>query len=192
MMPDESLAKRRHTGSSKSHDKPTRSQTRKPNVSYDYTRENLRHLITHLYGEVIFRRTRRYEKLKRKITKLLCDLAFLKRCRDSKILPTFTKLKYHNKSPTIAKILKSTSSKLLVNQIRKIRFDLNKIQTELFGIHLELSNKIHPTLWFKFDTLVNTSMETDKTKFTKLQTRKFERLSNSNLAKKLAHSSEPL
>ena len=139
--------------------------------------ESLKSYIISLYGEVVFQLTRKFEKLRVKKETLLCDLAFLKRCRDQHIIPVCFQLRFHIKTSTTQKILKKASVALLRNSINRTCFDLDCVSLQLYHLHLELSSVLHPTTFQKLDHFAALRAEDQADKVTQKQVKKFDNLS---------------
>ncbi|KAG8237699.1 hypothetical protein J437_LFUL016264 [Ladona fulva] len=77
-------------------------------------RENIKSCITYLYGEEIFRSIRSFERLRKKRANLLASLAFLLRCRDNNIIPTFARLRHPIKTAAAQRILHRAGQALKV------------------------------------------------------------------------------
>ncbi|KAJ8948724.1 hypothetical protein NQ318_017892 [Aromia moschata] len=62
--------------------------------------------------EDIYLKIRKFDKLRMKKSQLLSSLAFLRRCRDKEITPTFIKINHHLRTPAVQKIIKRTEQAL--------------------------------------------------------------------------------
>ena len=153
-----------------------------------YNRKNIRRNISHLYGEEMNQHTRNLEKLRSKKSRLLCDLAFLRRCRDQNITPTCCRLSFHTKTSKMQQILDRTSKTLLRELIHNTRKNLSFMDTQLYALHLRLSTEIHPTLWTKIDTLAHFRAENDAEIRTQWQKDKINRLHAKSTHKEAAGS----
>lgn len=154
----------------------TREETRiHPNM-HTYTRENLRKQISDLYGEETFQLTRTYEKLEVRRATILCDIAFLRNCRDKNVIPTSFQLKFHSKTPSSERILKRTELALIRSELHRKRYLLDQTNRDLLTLHLKLSNKIHPTLWNKSKQLAAWRAETETSHKTDTHTNKLHKL----------------
>lgn len=139
----------------------TRSIPGKSLFLTDSGRGSLRYFLNHLYGEDISIKTRTFAKLRHKISKSLCTLTFLSRCRDHKVVPNFLKLKHHIKTSSSSNILHKASMSLLRNQIKHTRYELDSISKQLYSLHLELSKVLSCNDWQTFDRI--TSMQAQRT-----------------------------
>ena len=86
---------------------------------------NIHAQILHLYGEDCLKETRVFEKLRLKLKKRMVDLTFLKRYRDSSILPFFTQIKHHLGRHDHQRILVKAKQDILGVEIQSTRLDLS-------------------------------------------------------------------
>ncbi|XP_060531998.1 uncharacterized protein LOC132705430 [Cylas formicarius] len=124
--------------------------------------QSIRENIIHLYGKETFTATKCYEKLRQRRVISLCNLNFLKSCRNQTLLPTFTRLSYHTRTRKTQAILDKASKALLQDQIRRTRYEISETELQLFRLHLKLSNKIHQLLWDRIELLTSWRTEKDK------------------------------
>jgi len=68
------------------------------NLNNDETRRNLKDKILTQYGREIVKEVRRFERNRWLLMKKKTELTFLKRCRDSSIIPTFAKINHSLRS----------------------------------------------------------------------------------------------
>jgi hypothetical protein len=117
------------------------------------------------------------EKLRKKKSMLLSSLAFMLRCRDQHVIPTFMKVKHHTNTKPTRRILQRTSIALIRERIHCKRRELNKVSRELYLLHLRLSRGLTHHVWDVIDhfmaaqaywTSVSTTA-TQKQKFSRLQ-----------------------
>ena len=137
---------------------------------------NLKTKICNLYGEETHGRIRTFENLRRKKAKLLCDLTFLCRCRDNKIVPKSLKITHHIKTKAAERIYKRTGLALVREQIHSTRRSLNSVSERLYEQHLILSKTLDVETWSLVDTMTMRSAENYGEKAKNIQTRKFEGL----------------
>ena len=116
----------------------TRCETRE-NFTAIVRREKTKNYITRLYGEEIHRSIRRLEELRKEKARLLSDLAFLLRCRDSDTIPTFAKIKSSVKSSAVDRLLRRTGLALVRERIHYKRRALDTNAIKLKDIHLHLT-----------------------------------------------------
>lgn len=115
--------------------------------------ENLKTKITSRYGRLIFQAVRELEKTRVKIEKLLCALAFLKRCRDNNIIPKCVQITPKKHIFHGNKILKSASEKLLRNLIRSNRFNINNYSKQENYLKEKLCNVLYSDDWEIIDVI---------------------------------------
>lgn len=156
----------------------TRVTPKEINTNISNTRENLFYNITNLYGEEFYRETKKFEKSKSKRAKLLCDLAFLSRCRDKKVVPVCFQVNRQEKRHSVSQILTKTSFALIRNEIKYIRFKLDTLSKEILQSHIKLANTLHPLLWNQLDNLIEFRTENNKQINTNRHINKFNRLQN--------------
>ncbi|GJQ75369.1 hypothetical protein Trydic_g23545 [Trypoxylus dichotomus] len=102
-----------------------------------------------------------FENLCRKKAHLLCDLPFLRRCRDQQLIPTCCKLSTHTVTWKTTNILNRASQALLRELIQQVRAQLNRTDTALFETYSTLSRTMHPILWEQIDKITTFIDETD-------------------------------
>ncbi|GJQ73674.1 hypothetical protein Trydic_g14012 [Trypoxylus dichotomus] len=107
---------------------------------------------------------------------LLATLAFLRRCRDQNVTPTFVKIQHHIRSTTARKIIHRTENALTRERVRYTYHELNQISTPLFDLHLELSKLLHEYLWKTIDEISYEHSEHHFNTVTKKHVKKFEKL----------------
>ncbi|XP_046383788.1 uncharacterized protein LOC124154233 [Ischnura elegans] len=146
--------------------------------SEDHRRGNLCRNFTILYGEDILRKSKRFEKLRKKRGKLLSSLAFLQRCRDTNTLPTCVEVKHHLNTYAAKKILRHTSEALLRERIHHKRLELHLCSEELYRIHLELGATLTATDWEKIDKISFESSRALETTHRESQIKKYEKLNS--------------
>ena len=108
----------------------------------DSDRGSLRSRLTNLYGEEVHKMTREFSNLRSKISRLLCALTFLVRCRDNNKIPTCLTIKHHVESRSAAQIYKRAGLALVRERIRNTRRDLNTRSCQLYSLHLQLSRSL--------------------------------------------------
>ena len=113
---------------------------------------NLIMLIDTLHGREICFKSKQLEMLKIKLMKKIVDLAFLKHCRDSNMLPCFSKFTHHLRSVFNQHIFLRASLSLLKSIIQSTRREINHLNAKLFPLRLELASTLHPDLWIRLDT----------------------------------------
>ena len=121
--------------------------------NHDKGRGSLRLHITNLYGEKVFKQSRRLCQLREKKELRLCQLTFLQRCRDTNILPKFVHIKCHIRTPAANRILKNSSFAMLRERIKHTRWEISRIEEELYSLHLQLSSKLNKDDWQKLDSI---------------------------------------
>lgn len=107
--------------------------------------------ISTLHGRSIAIKVHHFEWACLQVSKTKSDLAFLKRCRDSSIIPSFAKIKNLLNNPRNHWVLLVVILALVHSQISKIRKNIDFISRRLLSLHLELSNVIFVDLWTRID-----------------------------------------
>jgi hypothetical protein len=169
----------------------TTRQIRETFIAHNFVRENLKTNINNLHGEETFHQSRTFEKLRTKRRKLLCDLNFLRRCRDTSVIPVSMKLSFHTRTQTISKILKNASLALIRDAIRSKRRKLDDISRHLYDAHCHLASKLHPVLWKELDFLTNQRAEDNATLITERQQKKYNGLQAKQVRQTTAHQLDP-
>ena len=123
------------------------------------------------------RLSKRLDSLRRKKAQLIPSLAFLLRCRDTGIIPGFLKIRRLFKTSQAHRIYNRMEKAMLRERIHNIRKELAKLDKELFGIHLRVSNVMTKEDWGKFDNISHLSMQTRMTENTERQKKKFDKFS---------------
>ena len=139
--------------------------------------ESFKTEIRRLYGEDLIKYTNRFEKLRLKKGKLLCNLAFLCRCRDGRIIPKFAKIKHHVMNNRVKNILDHASIAIVRERIRDVRKRLSVTSQELLDIHLKLSNAMQREDCNRIDRITTQKEEWISGKVKKKQIQKFNKLS---------------
>ncbi|XP_060518420.1 uncharacterized protein LOC132697146 [Cylas formicarius] len=83
-------------------------------------------------------------------------------CRDSNVLPKFTKLSHHTNTRRTKTILTRASQAILRETIHNTRKNIASLESNLLKLHLQLSNTIIPVLWDIANNLAFWRSETDK------------------------------
>lgn len=111
------------------------------------------------------------------------DLAFLKQCRDSSVIPIFARIKHRLNTPLNHQVFLKASLALVRPEISRVRKSLNLVSRFLLDLHLKLGNLFSTSLWARIDACsALKSLRLEETR--KLnQASKFQRLTgNSNRA----------
>lgn len=113
------------------------------------------------------------------IAKNKVDLTFLKRCRDSLVIPTFASIKHSLRNPRNNHIFNKASQSLLRLEITRTRAYLDTLNKKAYDLHLNLSKQINPELWSRIDGCSTLkALKNEENKCLKLKL-KFEKLYNS-------------
>ncbi|CAK9810876.1 hypothetical protein ANTPLA_LOCUS6713 [Anthophora plagiata] len=152
-------------------------------------RESLKTLIRQLYGEAILKKVNSFSKQRKTLKQHLSTLAFLKRCRDQKIVPRFLEIKSTINSTQSRRILHRTGLALLRERINFIKKELNRISSRLLDLHLEISGTTLPNIWDTIDRISYEQAEKTYHLRTQKQTEKFNKLAHtSNQSAPLTHT----
>ncbi|KAG8226356.1 hypothetical protein J437_LFUL010495 [Ladona fulva] len=116
------------------------------------------------------------ENLRKKRCRLLSSLAFLQRCRDSDILPSFVQINHHIKCSGARRILRRASMALFRERIRYTRWSLSQCTEEIIRLHLELSSVMASSDWNTLDRITYNSSTSCFDSVRETQTKKFEGL----------------
>ncbi|GJQ69424.1 hypothetical protein Trydic_g6539 [Trypoxylus dichotomus] len=119
----------------------------------DYGRESLHSTIGRVYGDEIYLKTRKLDKLRKRKCQLLSSLAFLRRCRDQNVTPSFVKIQHHIRSTAARKIIHRIQNALTREGVHYAYHELNQISTQLFDLHLELGKLLDEDLWKTIDKI---------------------------------------
>ena len=136
--------------------------------------ESLRQFIIRLYGEEIHRQIRQLENFRLKKIHLLCSLTFLLRCRDSKVVPKFLKMKRIFKTPQSLRIYERMEFALLRERIHTTRKSLAILDEKLVSLHLLLSNRLKTCDWDNIDRLIQYKVDRRQVQCSSNQKKKFE------------------
>ena len=112
---------------------------------------SLSSIIDSLHGKAIASKVHHFERAHSQVPKLKTDLAFLKRCRDSVVIPVFAQISHRLHTPSNHGVFLKASLALLRSEINTVRRDLSRFSQDLLSVHLVLSNLISPSLWAKID-----------------------------------------
>lgn len=107
--------------------------------------------ITTLYGRATAIKVHQFEQSRVRVSKLKTDLAFLKRCRDSSLVPLFAQIKRPLNNSSGCRIFLNASMALVRLEIGRVRKVLDFISRNLLSLHLELSNEIFAPLWSRIE-----------------------------------------
>jgi hypothetical protein len=132
--------------------------------------------ITNLYGEEVLKLTKKLEKLRIIRRKLLCNLTFLCRCRDEKVIPKFAEVRYNIQNNRVKHILERASLSIIREKIKETRRRLSFTAQELLDIHLRLSGTMNKEDWNTIDQLTTLKEEWIHEKVKKNQVEKFKKL----------------
>jgi ATP-dependent Lon protease len=138
-------------------------------------RESTKTYIVNRYGKATHQNIRRMEQL-RKTKARLSSLAFLRRCRDQRVVPLSLQLKHHINTEVSRRILRRASSALLRERIRHIRRRLDTVTKELFHLHQLLSGTLTSLDWDLVDSWTMAEACTLQATTTTKHKRKFEHL----------------
>ena len=108
-------------------------------------------LISYWYGEETLRELTRLEKLQIDKCKNIAHLSFLKQCRDKNIIPTFARITHSLKNNHNNMLFKKMGFMLVRDQIRNIRFSLEKLDRQLLILHTQLENALDKVTWDYWD-----------------------------------------
>lgn len=138
-------------------------------------RGSLRNHLTNLYGERTYTQTRQLDHLRQKREKLLSSLTFLKRCRDEEVIPVCMKIRHPLNNARNATIFKKTSNALLRSEIQHTRWELNRINIDLYQLHLQLSHTLKTEDWDNVDRITTLQAATIQEATSARQIKKFEK-----------------
>ena len=114
------------------------------NLSY---RRNLQTEIATLYGRDIAKETRRLEATRIKIQRRATDLDFLKRCRDTSVLPKFAIVKHQLRNHRNHRAFDRLGFAIVRGEIRRTRVNLNSLSNLALKLHLKLAHTLRDDLW---------------------------------------------
>nr|XP_054772286.1 uncharacterized protein LOC129280268 [Lytechinus pictus] len=100
--------------------------------------------LTQLYGEPTQRTARQLQRDAVKSAKLTNHLTFLKRCRDSDIIPPGLQLKSSVDTPKARRILHQASLDLTCERIARTRHQLHDLNSSIASTQTQLSRQLKP------------------------------------------------
>ncbi|GLJ52764.1 hypothetical protein SUGI_1123710 [Cryptomeria japonica] len=133
-------------------------------------------------------KSKQLEFLRIKLAKRVADLAFLKRCRDCRLIPSFVKISHHLWSPYTKAIFSRACLSLLRSVIKSTRRTIDFLNSRLLPLHLELASSLRPDLWLRLDLTSYARASGHKEECSKRQKRKFFNLQRRQQGR---HSSSP-
>jgi competence protein ComGF len=166
-----------------SNTQPPHGSNQKSEEPSHIRRENLKKTIIHLYGEEIGKAIKTFEKLRCKKGRLLCQLAFLLRCRDHAVIPTSLRVKHQNNTQKTRRILTQAGHALVKAAIQEVRKHLDQVGRHLLQVHLHLGKTLSREHFNKIDTITSDSARTHEDTKKQQHIRKFTKLLNTNTQK---------
>ncbi|GLJ51823.1 hypothetical protein SUGI_1100970 [Cryptomeria japonica] len=133
-------------------------------------------------------KSKQLEFLRIKLAKRVADLAFLKRCRDCRLIPSFVKISHHLWSPYTKTIFSRACLSLLRSVIKSTRRAIDFLNSRLLPLHLELASSLRPDLWLRLDLTSYARASGHKEECSRRQKRKFFNLQRRQQG---SHSSSP-
>ena len=151
--------------------------TAREDIINNKRRESFHSYIKFLYGEEVYKKIQRLEKLQVKKSKLLCSLVFLKRCRDQDIVPVFAKIRHPITSTKARSIFHRASKSLVKERIDFTYLELDKTSGEAFNLSLWILNRLDPSDINWIYTSISAQAQITAQKMATKQIKKFEKLS---------------
>ncbi|GLJ45836.1 hypothetical protein SUGI_0964920 [Cryptomeria japonica] len=133
-------------------------------------------------------KSKQLEFLRIKLAKTVADLAFLKRCRDCCLIPSFMKISHYLWSPYTKTIFSRACLSLLRSVIKSTTRAIDFLNSRLLPLHLELASSLRPDLWLRLDLTSYARASGHKEECSKRQKRKFFNLQRHQQG---SHSSSP-
>ncbi|GLJ17907.1 hypothetical protein SUGI_0313760 [Cryptomeria japonica] len=133
-------------------------------------------------------KSKQLEFLRIKLAKRVADLAFLKRCRDCRLIPSFVKISQNLWSPYTKTIFSRACLSLLRSVIKSTRRAIDFLNSRLLPLHLELASSLRPDLWLRLDLTSYARAAGHKEECSRRQKRKFFNLQRRQQG---SHSSSP-
>ena len=137
MVPDSESKRRLKMSTAKFPEKPY------SNISH---RRNLQNEIATLYGRDIAKEARRLEMARIKIQRRAIDMDFLKRCRDTNILPIFLIVKQHLRNYSNDRAFDRLGFSIVRGEIRRTSAPLNNLSNLALKLHLKLVHLLRTDL----------------------------------------------
>src|SRR5436190_18302857 len=116
------------------------------------------------------------EDLRKKKSRNINRLAFLKRCRDFNLTPTFAKLHNFKRKESLKKILQKAEIAIVRDQITETRFTLHQIDHDLVELEQFLATSLQEDDWRTINRLTQTKAENVHKKTKETQVKKFNNL----------------
>lgn len=138
--------------------------------------ESLREKLIRLYGEQVYRETRLYTKLRVKKGRCLATLAFLRRCRDTDIIPTFIRISHHISTRRANNIIARAEKELLRERVRATYQQLDQLQEQILQLDLRLRLTLAEGDWRTIHALAESSERAQHRLYTERQRRKYHAL----------------
>jgi hypothetical protein len=118
----------------------------------------------------------RFENIKLKLAFTSCNIKFNKTCLDHQLIPNYIKVKINNQSYAAKKAKRTAEISWIKNEIKFLYKKKSMLNTLLYKKHLELANGLHPSLFEKQISLIESRVskkvfkkkKTQQTKSTKL------------------------
>lgn len=111
----------------------------------------LNSIIESLHGEATANKVCCFERAHLQVSRLKLDLAFLKRCRDSSIIPFFARIKHRLHTPRNHQVFLKASLALIRAEISRVRNSLSQLSRVLLDLNLDLGNLFSASLWVRID-----------------------------------------
>ena len=137
---------------------------------------SLKSHLSKLYGELITSQVRIFERTSIRRSKLINNLAFLKRCRDSNIIPNGLQLRDPIRSRRSDHILRASSLSLLRLQIASTRSQLAAVDKQIASTRQNLYNTCQPGDFTKIQALTKSSSDHVYKTIRRKQIKKFDKL----------------
>ena len=138
--------------------------------------ETFKDYIIRLYGEPILQASRRLQRSTTKQARHVNHLTFLKRCRDTEVIPRGLRLKTPIRSRGAHRILKDASMALVRERIRHLRSQLHQLQKEILSLQSTIKSTLSGEDWDKVERFNRKSYDFAFQTTKSRQTKKFMKL----------------
>lgn len=112
---------------------------------------SLNSIIESLHGKVVASKVHHFEWARLQVSRLKTDLAFLKHCRDSSIIPNFSRIKHGLHTPRDHQVFLKASLALIRAEISRVHLSLNQLSRVLLDLHLDIGNLISASVWARME-----------------------------------------
>ncbi|CAF3620444.1 unnamed protein product [Rotaria socialis] len=154
------------------------------------TKHNYLKILRQQYGPYITNNVFYYGKTLFKISKIKCDLSFLKSCKREKVLPTFVQFKVPSTHLSHQRAIQNCFREILINEIKVKKRQLTECYRIYNNLKSLLDSDLHKKISDEISIIIN---EIDKGKVTSVTERHITKLNKlrelKNFSEDIKHSS---